>query len=217
MKKFCAILGLLISIFSCGPREKVSKDVFEQVNETMEVKRLTDAEILEEAMIWGDSITTTAQNNLVSNLKKAIEEGGFAHAISFCKENANSITSSGIPSEDIILKRVSTRNRNPNNFPDSDETLILDAYAYNVENGLESSPNIQKIENGEVLLYTKAIIFPGGICLNCHGDPNSEIQEEAKKVIEEQYPQDQATKYKAGELRGMWSLKIPKKDVVKRL
>ncbi|MBN3520882.1 DUF3365 domain-containing protein [Algoriphagus lutimaris] len=210
-------LGLFLFLISCGPRERVSKEVFDEVNKTMEVKRLSDAEILQEAMIWGDSLTSEAQKNLISSLQKAIEEGGFEHAIAFCKENASTITASKVPTEEIQLKRVAFKNRNPQNVPDSDEALILDAYSYNAENGIENKPNIQKVENGEVFLYTKAIMFPGGVCSNCHGDPNTEISSEVLKSIKELYPADQATGFQQGDLRGMWSLKIPKKEVVKRL
>jgi hypothetical protein len=214
MKIYYAPILMIGIIISCGPRERVSKEVFDEVNKNMEVKRLTEAEIIEEAMIWGDSISASAQKNLVANLQKAIEEGGLVHAIEFCKVNANSITNN---SEGILIRRVSTKNRNPNNFPDFQEADILDAYAYNSENGLESEPNIQKIENGEMYLYTKAIIFPGGVCLNCHGEPDSQISAQVSEALSKFYPEDKAVGYKSGDLRGMWSLRIPKKQVVDRL
>ncbi len=59
------VTGLLVS---CGPQERVSKEVFEEVNQNMEVKKLSEAEILEQAMEWGDSISTVAQKELVSQL-----------------------------------------------------------------------------------------------------------------------------------------------------
>jgi hypothetical protein len=217
MKNYLTLLIFSVLVFSCGPRERVSKEVFDEVNKTMEVKRVTDAEITQEAMIWGDSIITLAQKNLISNLQKAIEEGGLVHAIQFCNENASELTDVLDPSEGVIIKRVSTKNRNPLNVPDEDEAQILDAYAYNSEQGLESEPNIQKIENGEVLLYTKAIIFPGGLCQNCHGNPDSDLTPEVLKEIKNRYPQDQAFGFKTGDLRGMWSVKMPKKSIVNRL
>ena len=208
---FILMIGIIIS---CGPRERVSKEVFDEVNKNMEVKRLTESEIIQEAMIWGDSISILAQKNLISNLQKAIEEGGMVHAIEFCNENAEEITNS---TDGVLIRRVSTKNRNPNNFPDSQEAPILDAYAYNSENSLESEPNIQKVENGEVFLYTKAIIFPGGLCMNCHGEPGSQISDPVLEALNKLYPEDKAINYKSGDLRGMWSLRIPKNRVVDRL
>jgi N-acetylglucosamine-6-phosphate deacetylase len=86
-----------------------------------------------------------------------------------------------------------------------------------MENKIEPSPNIQKIENGEVYLYSKSIIIPGGLCLNCHGEPGKDINDETLKKLNELYPQDQAKGHQIGDLRGMWSIKIPKKEVVKRM
>lgn len=77
MNKNLYFLLVLFLISSCGSNERVSKEVFEEVNSAMEVKRLTEAEILQEAMIWGDSISSEAQNQLISNLKKAIEDRSY--------------------------------------------------------------------------------------------------------------------------------------------
>ncbi|MFV8227127.1 c-type heme family protein, partial [Christiangramia aquimixticola] len=85
------------------------------------------------------------------------------------------------------------------------------------ENGIKSDPNIQKFENGEVLLYTKPITIPSGMCLNCHGEPEKEISKETLVKLDQLYPSDRARGHKVGDLRGMWSVRIPKKEVVKRL
>lgn len=214
------ILGLLIGmgfLLSCGRGERVSKDVFEEVNKNMEVKRLSEVEILEEAMNWGDSITQEAQQSLMAQLQLAISEKGVPEAIEFCNENALPILQEVANSHQIQIKRVSNRFRNPSNRPDPDEAQILDAYEYNAENKLTSDPNLQKLENGEVLLYTKAIVIPGRLCLNCHGEPGSDIHAETLNTLETLYPQDLAKGYQIGDLRGMWAVRIPKKEVVKRL
>ncbi|WP_026950603.1 Tll0287-like domain-containing protein [Algoriphagus mannitolivorans] len=217
MKKvlsFVLGLGLLVS---CGRGERVSKDVFEEVNKNMEVKRLTEVEILEEAMIWGDSITQEAQQNLITKLQNAIAEKGIPGAVEYCKVNALPILEEVGKKHGVTVKRVSNRFRNPADQPDSDEAPILEAYEYNAENGLSIDPNLQKLENGEVLLYTKAIIIPGGLCLNCHGDPGKDISAETLQTLESLYPQDQAKGHKVGDLRGMWAVRFPKREVVKRL
>lgn len=204
-------------ISSCGGGERVSKEVFEEVNKNMEVKRLSEAEILEEAMIWGDSISTEAQMQLISQLQKGISEKGVPEAIEFCNVNALPILTEVGKVHGVSIKRASNRYRNPADQPDAQETPILDAYEYNAENGIKSEPNIQKIDGGEVFLYTKPIVIPGGLCLSCHGDPEKDINAETLSKLTELYPEDQAKGHKVGDLRGMWSLKIPKKEVVKRM
>ena len=98
-----------------------------------------------------------------------------------------------------------------------EEKGILEAYEYNTENNLALDPSIQKFENGEVYLYTKAIKIPNGMCLNCHGEPGTDISAETQKALAELYPEDKAIGHKIGDLRGMWSIRIPKKEVVKKM
>lgn len=217
MKKI-VILGIAaVSLFSCGPQERISKETFEQVNQAMEVKRLIEVEILDEAMVWGDSISAEAQRQLISNLQSAIAEKGVAEAIEFCKVQALPILAEVSQKYGVEIRRVSNRYRNPADQPNEAEKPILEAYAYNAESGNKSEPNIQKLENGEVFLYTKPIVITVGFCLNCHGDPGKDIQEETLQKLSALYPQDNAQGHQLGDLRGMWSVRIPKREVVKRL
>lgn len=217
MKKKILSAFSLFCIFSCGPQERISKETFEEVNQAMEVKRLTEVEIIEEAMVWGDSITTEAQLQLISSLQNAIAEGSVVGAIDFCNVRALPILQEVSNSHRVEIRRVSNRFRNPADQPHEAEKPLLEAYEYTVESGGKSEPNIQKIENGEVFLYTKPIVISGGLCLSCHGEPGKDIDEKTLEKLTELYPNDKAKNHKIGELRGMWSVRIPKKEVVKRL
>lgn len=217
MKKLIPGAFATLILFACGPQERISRETFEQVNNANEVKRLTEVEILEEAMVWGDSISSEAQSQLLSNLQKAISEKGIDGAVEFCHVQALPILDEVSKKYDVDIRRVSNRNRNPASLPNEEEKPLLDAYEYTAENGGESDPNIQKIENGEVYLYTKAIVIPGGLCLSCHGEPGKEIDEKTIQKLKELYPTDQAQGHKVGDLRGIWAVRIPKREVVKRL
>jgi len=87
MKNFLIII-LPILIFSCGPQERISKEAFDDVQRNNDVKRITEVAILEEAMVWGDSITQEAQAQLTAQLQEAIAANGPAGALDFCKVNA---------------------------------------------------------------------------------------------------------------------------------
>jgi hypothetical protein len=216
MKRF-TILALLPILFSCGSGERVSKEVFEEVNNSMEVKKLSDAEILASALEWGDSISAKAQAELISNLQKAIEENGIPGAVEFCSTEAMIIKEKVGTEYGVKIKRVSNFYRNPKDKPDEMEGRILETYEYDVENQIKPTPNIQAIDGGEVLLYSKAIVIPGGLCLNCHGEPNKEINSETLTKIDSIYPGDLARNHKVGDLRGMWAIYIPKGEVVNKL
>lgn len=215
---YTLIFILFLAILtSCGSGERVSKDVFDEVNEAMEVKKLNEAEIFEAAMIWGDSICTEAQKQLMAQLEKAIAEKGVPGAIEFCNLEALPILEEVSQNYGVEVRRVSNRYRNPQDRPTEMEQRILDTYEYNNENELESTPNLQKIEDGQAYLYSKAIVISGGLCLNCHGDPQKDISAETLEKISTLYPQDKATGHEIGDLRGMWSIKILKKEVVRRM
>jgi hypothetical protein len=216
LKVSLAIVGTTVLV-SCGPQERVSKEVFEEVNQNMEVKKLSEAEILEQAMEWGDSISTVAQKELVSQLQNAIAEKGVPGAIDFCNVNALGILQKVSDTYQVSIRRASNRYRNSSDQPTADEQAILEAYEYNAEKDLKSEPNIQKVQNGEVLLYTKPIVIPNGMCLSCHGEAGKEINEETLQKINELYPDDRAKGHQVGDLRGMWALRIPKSEVVKRM
>lgn len=217
MKHFINFLIPAFLFVACGPQERISKNVFDEVNNAMEAKKLSEAQITQEAMIWGDSISREAQQQLMTSLQKAVGEKGFEGALDFCNVNAAPIVKNLSDKHGVSIRRTSYRARNQNNLPTEEESQILDAYQYNAENGIENEPNIQKIEDGDVLLYTKAIVIPSEFCLSCHGDPKKDIEDGVLNKIDSLYPKDSARGFEVGDLRGMWSLKIPKKAVVNRL
>ncbi|WP_192347352.1 DUF3365 domain-containing protein [Algoriphagus sp. Y33] len=217
MKHFLYFIATALILVSCGPQERVSKSVFDEVNNAMEAKKLSDAQIIQEAMVWGDSISLEAQQQLMANLHKAVGEGGFTEALEFCNVNAVPIIEELSRKHGVSIRRTSSRARNQDNLPTDDELPILEAYEYNVENGIENGPNIQRIEDGDILLYTKAIVIPSEFCLSCHGDPTNDISEAVLNKIDSLYSEDLAKGFEVGNLRGIWSIKIPKKAVVNRL
>lgn len=217
MKKIFGFLLMISLLYSCGSNERVSKEVFEEVNKSMEVKKLNEADILQAGMKWGDEISTEAQQQLIGALQKAIEEKGVPGAVQFCNVEALPILTEVSQKYGVTVRRASNKFRNPNDKPNKDEKGILEAYEYNVENDLSLDPSIQKFENGEVYLYTKAIKIANAMCLSCHGQPGTDISPETQKALADLYPQDKATGHKMGDLRGMWSIRIPKKEVVKKM
>lgn len=212
--QFILISGLLIS---CNSKERVSKEVFDEVNKSMEVKKLSEADIIQAAMVWGEEISGEAQKQLITALQEAIANDGVPAAIQFCQVKALPILQEVSEKYQVEIRRVSNDYRNPADKPLDYEEGILDTYVYNKENNLPNEPNIQKIEGGEVLLFTKAIMIPNALCLNCHGQPDKEISPETQKVLKELYPDDKATGHQIGDLRGMWSIRLPKKEVVKNM
>ncbi|SNS58963.1 Protein of unknown function [Belliella buryatensis] len=217
MKKIFYLLLFSTTVWACNSNERISKEVFDDVNRSMEVKKLSESQIIEEAMNWGEEISSEAQTQLIGALQNAIAENGVQEAIRFCHVEALPILSEVSEKYNVAIRRASSDYRNPEDQVRDYEEVILDAYAYNAENGIKNEPNIQKLDNGDVLLFTKAIQIPNSLCLNCHGEPGKDITDETLKVINELYPEDKAKGHKIGDLRGMWSIRLPRAEVIKRL
>jgi len=207
----------IMTLLACNTEERVSREVFDNVKRESAVKRVSDVQIVEKALAMGNEISSEAQEQLMSTLRSAIDEKGIAGAVEFCNAEALPIVKSVGDEYGVEVRRVSNWYRNPSDQPREDEEAILGAYEYNQEIGETSEPNIQKLQNGEVLLYTRAITIPGQFCLNCHGEPNTDINSEVLQKINLLYPEDKAKGHQVGDLRGMWSLRIPRKEVISRL
>ncbi len=161
----------------------------------------------------GKEIALKAKEILGKNLKLAINKGGVKNAIEFCNINALPLIDSLKENLGVNIKRVSLKARNTNDIPNEFERELLEAYAYQQKDSMQLKSNVQELE-GNKYLYTLPILIDNPLCLNCHGSPDNGLMKETNDLIKTIYPDDQATDYQLGDLRGMWSITIPKKKVV---
>lgn len=213
MRFYIAIMFLLIA---CNPREKVDHDAVKEEMNEREVKVLSEGEILAAAQSAGQRIAEASQQALGAALAKAIREKGIPEAISYCNLNAIPIVDSLASIYKAEIKRVSFKTRNPGNKPDDIEKEILDAYQYTAGQNQTPGDNVQMLDQGQIL-YTRPIMIPNTLCLNCHGQPGKELTAETHELIRKLYPGDEAFGYAIGDLRGMWSIRMSRKEVVKSM
>jgi hypothetical protein len=219
MKNIYTLLYTLIVfvlIQACDTNKPVDREAVKEEMESREIKRVSESEISAKAIEIGNAIAMEAGKTLKTNLLTAIKTEGVPEAIEFCNANALELVQKLEDSMNVTIFRVSQKWRNPKDEPDSLEALMLEAYQYNIDNNLAVEPGIQE-ENKEVLLYTSPIKIDNPLCLQCHGKIGDEVLNETHAKITSLYPNDNATGYELGQLRGMWSIRIPKKEVVKRL
>lgn len=147
------------------------------------------------------SIAMKTKSVLGKNLIQAINTKGTENALSFCSEKAIFLTDSVARSLNMRVKRVSDKNRNPDNKANADEL----AYILNVKEAISKQqtvkPKLKNIEGREQAYFP---IITNKMCLQCHGKPGQEIAEGALAKINHLYPNDLATGYESGELRGIW-------------
>ena len=149
----------------------------------------------------GDSISNAMQNVLLQNVGAAIKKGGTDHAVDYCSFQAMSITDSIAQKYHSNIQRLSDINRNPKNSISKKE----DKKAWVKIKSLKQH-FLQKNTNGETYYY-KPIFLAMPTCIKCHGTTN-DIASSTLKIIQSKYPNDLATNYQLGDLRGMWKIKI---------
>ena len=155
------------------------------------------------------------KGELMKSLTAALAEGGAPQGVRVCAEIAPGIAA-GLSKDGMAVRRVTTRPRNPANAPDAWETAQLEVLAAAQARGqmpteiVEVSEEVVSPGTGRVarreLLYLAPLTIAAP-CLQCHGDPAG-IDPAVKAALAEKYPRDQATGYKAGDLRGAVSVRL---------
>lgn len=163
-------------------------------------------------------------------LGEELAKGGFEGAVHACSTSAQKVTSEFAAQSGVDIRRVTLKYRNPANAPDAWERTQLEQWEASFKSGkpmpeevwtiVEQPPtpsNRERREPGSaaraaqpVTRYHRLLkpIVIQGMCLSCHGSA-AQIPEPVKKQIAKSYSKDLATGYKAGELRGAFSVKIP--------
>jgi hypothetical protein len=144
--------------------------------------------------------------SLKGELQAALEEGGPVTAISICKLKAPRLTKEFSSLSGWYIARTSHKLRNPNNRPDDWERKVLEQFLTRQANGeplenMEYSEVVQ-IDGKRVFRYMQAIEVMD-LCLNCHGQ---NIRPGISRILKQLYPNDQATGFRKGDLRGAFTL-----------
>lgn len=210
---FQLFVGSSLTLFSCQPGKPVDRSAIKEEMEARELRHITDAEIAAKGEELGKAIVDASQNALMNALKEAIVEQGIDGAIKYCNLNALNLVKGLEDSLGVSISRVTDRPRNPNDTLSSSDQLIWEAYEYTPEN---AEAQIQALDEDHLIL-TKPIKIGTGLCLNCHGVVGETLTTENNTLIKQLYPDDQATGYLGGDLRGMWKVILPKKSIVKHM
>lgn len=146
---------------------------------------------------------------LGGELQTAIKEKGPADAISVCKERAPQVAAEISRQSNFDVKRVSPKNRNPAGVPDAWEAEAQAGLEKRLAAGEDPKTldtwQIVDTPSGKMFRFAKALqVQP--VCLTCHGDLAT-IPEPVKARLAAEYPQDKATGYAPGMVRGIITIK----------
>lgn len=152
---------------------------------------------------------------LSSTLKAALESSGPVQALSVCSIQAPLISAAvaqqAAPDSGwqlVGLGRTAQKLRNPDNAPDDDVAAVLDDFMASHQSG-EPPPSRVLRPDTNSLIYLQGIPTQHG-CLACHG---ASLSPSLERRIDVLYPEDRATGFSEGELRGTfwarWELTRP--------
>ncbi len=147
---------------------------------------------------------------LKAELRKAIKKGGPLQAITVCNTIAPAIARHQSTKHGWHVGRTSLKPRNPDNTPDNWEKSVLEKFEARKKAG-ESTAKMEYFEVVEQdgkkkFRYMKAIPAKKKPCLACHG---TNINPDVAAALDKLYPNDQARGYKAGDIRGAFSITQP--------
>jgi len=164
-----------------------------------------DTRLLEEAR----SVASSVPPKLLAVLQDEIAKSGPAGAIEVCRDRAPQMAKEASEKTGWNIRRVSLRNRNPKAVPDTWEQAVLQDF----DRRAAAGENPATLEKGEVVVeggakvyrYMKALPTQL-LCLNCHGAPEN-LSADVKAKLSEHYPNDKATGFAVGQIRGAMTIK----------
>ncbi len=140
---------------------------------------------------------------LKGNLVKYLKQDPTAlQAAYFCAKSAQDITkrvNAKFPSY-VKVRRTALKYRNPDNKPDATDIKVMKEMEAAIKAGnFKKKPLV--VEAGD----RKRVYIPlitEKVCLKCHG-PAKSINPKVRETISKRYPNDLATGFKEGDLRGV--------------
>ena len=199
----------LLLFLSCNNSSEGDKTKDSRVKTYQEdVKDPTDNKKDLTPLEQGLNFAMQTQKVLAENLMNEINTQGTVHAFTFCSAKAVTLTDSMALALNIQIKRVSDKPRNPNNKANKQESAYITKSKEFMAKGEKIKPEMTET-NGKMVGYYP--IMTNQICMQCHGNQDTEVLSETLLQINKLYPNDKGIDYKINELRGIWVVEMNKK------
>ena len=195
MNKYFLAAGLLTLVVGCSEQSTPAPIAAKVPEEAVVAPAVDESALTAEAQAAAQALGSA----LKAELEAAMTAGGPVAAMSVCQIKAPELAAAVSLDKGMAVKRVSLKNRNP-------VTGVANEWETQVLNDFETRKAAG--ENPATLVYAKTVadefrfmqaIPTAAVCLACHG---SNLSPDVAATLAELYPQDQATGYKEGDLRG---------------
>ena len=198
--KFVLLGSLTLSLSAC------------QSQQTVDLSNMTVATphsvSQEEASQKATEAFQALGGRLKAKLEEAMKAGGPVQAVVVCRDVAPTLADEVSEDMGFPVGRSSHKLRNSKNAPLEAVSLYLQEFQDKPAS--QASPKV--VDQGELWVVVGPIPTQP-LCLTCHGDSTT-FSAELKEALAEHYPDDQATGFKAGDLRGVFWAQIPKTESI---
>ena len=146
---------------------------------------------------------------LKTNVKKHMmaDKSGL-EAANFCAKEASGLAkkiNEKLP-EYAKVRRTSMKLRNKDNAADALDIKVMKEYMASMEAKTFTKKDVKVVADGDTTrVYVPVVV--GDVCLKCHGE---NISADISKAIKAKFPDDKATGFKKGDLRGVMVAEIKK-------
>lgn len=154
----------------------------------------TEAHLVATATARGAGILAPLKQELKQALLAGLQEGP-VHAIRVCRDQAPAIAAS-LSVDGIEIGRTSHRLRNPANVAPGWANTVLQSYLSESADRTPVTVSLPGAREG----YVEPIVLQP-LCVACHG---TSLAPDVAAQIKEAYPEDAATGFEIGDLRGIY-------------
>jgi hypothetical protein len=157
-------------------------------------------------LVEARKVATSLPPKLIAALQDEIQKSGAEAAIPVCKDMAPKMAGEISQQTGWKIKRVSLKARNDARaIPDPWEKAALEDFDKRAAAG-EPPAKLEKGEKiGNEYRFVKALPVQA-LCLGCHG-PVDQLSPGIKAALSQNYPNDRATGYSEGQIRGVISVR----------
>lgn len=159
----------------------------------------------EDRLAASRELSSATQAQLGATLKQALADGGPQGAINVCRVAAPRIADQQSSTSGARISRTALRVRNPDNAPTPKQRAVLETMEQALLTRPTEVPEVIAHASDGSSTYMRAIVTQP-LCLACHGE---NLAPAVQAAIDEHYPKDQATGFRAGQLRGAWVVGWP--------
>lgn len=190
-------LTVLLVLGGCGEQATESPE------QNLSWERITPENLsdeMESRLDRAENARKELGKTLFGRLSEVMSTEGPAAAVDVCNVEAQGMTRDIAKRFNVNIGRTSFKLRNPENVP-PEWAREFDLIEKRVENQV-------LLKKGNERLAVLTPIHLAGKCGTCHG-PKDQIPDSVQAELQKRYPEDEATGFNVGDLRGWFWVEVP--------